>query len=206
MTAAASAADIDHHFNGWYMYFGDHPIGESRWGVHLEGQWRRRDGLARPQQLLLRPAINYTVNKNLMLTGGYGYVESPGSREHRLWQQAMIKYKTGRLSWSTRLRFENRFLPQSRYEHRFRAWERVAVPVSRNYYVTVYDELFVYVPPYNASSAFDQNRAYGALGRHFGPNWNIEIGYMNQALLQRTGRVLDSNHTFVLSLFSRAPL
>jgi hypothetical protein len=29
---------------------------------------------------------------------------------------------------------------------------------------------------------------------------------MNQALLQRTGRVLDSNHTFTLSLFSRAPL
>ncbi len=28
--------------NGWYNYFGDHPVSE-RWGVHLEGQWRRHD-------------------------------------------------------------------------------------------------------------------------------------------------------------------
>jgi len=35
------------NFHGWWNYFGDHPIGGSKWGVHLEGQWRRHDVAAR---------------------------------------------------------------------------------------------------------------------------------------------------------------
>src|SRR5687768_12054866 len=107
-TAFLSAQDrvTDHNAHGWFMYFGDHPLGSSKWGVHLEGQWRRNAVISRWQQLLLRPAINYTLNNNVMLTGGYAYIRSypygeyPALRaatpEHRLWQQAMIRYRTGK--------------------------------------------------------------------------------------------------------------
>ncbi|MEI9814379.1 MAG: DUF2490 domain-containing protein [Acidobacteriota bacterium] len=56
--------------------FGDHPIAKSKWGVHLEGQWRRTDLGLKWQQLLLRPGVNYQLTKNILLTGGYGFVES----------------------------------------------------------------------------------------------------------------------------------
>ncbi|MBC7925616.1 MAG: DUF2490 domain-containing protein, partial [Bryobacteraceae bacterium] len=118
--APASAQVVDHNWNGWGMYFGDHPIGKSRWGVHLEGQWRRSDGFNRWQQLLLRPGVNFEVNKFLLLTGGYAFINSypygefpavaKATPEHRIWEQAALRYKTGKVSWSTRFRFENRFL------------------------------------------------------------------------------------------------
>ncbi len=222
--APARAQVVDDNLNGWAMYFGDHPIGQSRWGVHLEGQWRRHDGFNRWQQLLLRPGINFQVNKLLQLTGGYAFIDSHpygsfptivrATPEHRIWEQAMLRYKTGKLSWSTRLRFENRFLgvrdsagalTDYRYENRFRAWQRATVPLSARYYVTAYDEIWFYVKPYVSSSVLDQNRAYLAVGRKFGPAWEFEAGYMLQSIWQRNGRVLEANHTLMFTVTSRQP-
>lgn len=224
VTAAAQDRVVDNNFHGWFNYFGDHPFGDSKWGVHLEGQWRRNNVVTDWQQMLLRPGINYEVNKTLMLTAGYGFIRTyrygahPTARkfnEHRIWQQAWLRYKTGKISWTTRLRFENRFLDTIeagtgrqyfRFENRFRGWQQIRVPITAKTYFTAYDELWFYVPPYQSNSAFDQNRAYAAMGRMLGKAWRLEVGYMNQALLQRSGRVLESNHTLMVSLFSTARL
>jgi hypothetical protein len=215
---------VDHNLNGWGMYFGDHPIGQSRWGAHLEGQWRRHDAFNRWQQLLLRPGVNYEVSKLLLLTGGYAFINSyrygdyptlaKATPEHRIWEQALLRYKTRKVSWTTRLRFENRFigvrdaagnLNNYRYENRFRAWQRATVPLSRKYYLTGYDEIWFYVKPYVSASALDQNRAYVALGRRFGPAWEFEAGYMLQSIWQRNGRVVEANHTLMFTVVSRQP-
>jgi Protein of unknown function (DUF2490) len=214
---AAQDRRLDHNFHGWYAYFGDHPVANTRWGVHLEGQFRRHNGITQWQQLLLRPGVNYQATKALTLTAGYAFVRShrysdyaaPASafNEHRIWQQAWLRYRTGKVAWSTRLRFENRFIATGdghRFENRLRTWQQATVPVSRRAYLTAYDEVWFYVKPYVSASAFDQNRAYGAVGLHLSPHWRMEAGYMNQSLLQRSGRVLESNHTIVISLFSNA--
>jgi hypothetical protein len=222
--APALAQVVDYNLNGWSMYFGDHPIGKSRWGVHLEGQWRRHDGFNRWQQLLLRPGVNFEVNKLLLLTGGYAFINSypygqfptlaKATPEHRIWEQVLLRYKTGKLSWSTRLRFENRFigvrnaagaLTDYRYENRFRAWQRATVPLSPRYYITAYDEIWFYVKPYVSSSVLDQNRAYLAFGRRFGPAWEFEAGYMLQSIWQRNGGVVEANHTLMFTIISRQP-
>jgi hypothetical protein len=223
VAAPLRAQAVDHNLNGWAMYFGDHPLGQSRWGVHLEGQWRRHDAFNRWQQLLLRPGVNFEVNKLLLLTGGYAFINSyrygqfptvaKATPEHRLWEQALLRYKTGKVSWSTRLRFENRFLGvrnaagvlDYRYENRFRAWQRATVPLTSRYFVTAYDEIWFYVKPYVSSSALDQNRAYVAFGRRFGPAWEVEAGYMLQSIWQRNGRVTEANHTLMFSVISRQP-
>jgi hypothetical protein len=215
----------DHNFHGWFIYFGDHPIAASKWGIHLEGQVRRHDVVAKWQQLLLRPGVNFQASKAVMLTAGYAFVRSgtysefaapaPVSLEHRLWQQAWIRYRTGRTSWSTRLRFENRFLggpdPRTggtayRFENRFRAWQQIKVPLSQKKYFTAYDEFSVYVKPFQSNSVFDQNRAYVAMGFDLKPSLRLEVGYMHQALLVRSGSRLEHNHTIVFSLFSTARL
>jgi hypothetical protein len=210
----------DNNAHGWFNYFGDHPIAEgSRWGVHLEGQYRRHDVMTKWQQLLLRPAVNFDVNKYLQVTGGYAFAETwpygdyPFTRgrfpEHRVWEQATIRLRSGKVAWSTRLRFENRWIGRLsggfRYENRMRMMQRGTVPIKGKLYATAYDEFWFYVKPYVSNSAFDQNRAYGALGYKAGKHWNVEVGYMNQAVLQRSGRVLESNHTLMVSLISNAP-
>lgn len=221
---AADDRKVDNNAHGWYNYFGDHPFGSSKWGAHLEGQYRRHDVITSWQQLLLRPGINYEVNSLLMLTAGYGFIRSypygdyptgvAATPEHRIWQQAWLRYRTGKVRWTTRLRFENRFLGSTnratgetnyRYENRFRGWQQIRVPLSERTYFTAYDEIWFYVKPYVSSSAFDQNRAYAALGVTLDPAWRFEVGYMNQAVLQRSGSVLESNHTLMVSLFSTAP-
>lgn len=214
LPAAAQDRQLEQNFRVWFAYFGDHPFGDSRWGVHLEGQIRRQDGLAYWQNFVLRPALNYQANRLLMLSAGYAYVRSyprnpfAPRNENRIWEQAWWRYRTGSVAWSSRYRFENRFIEgasgQYRFENRFRAWQQASVPLSKRLYITGYDEIFIYVKPYQASSAFDQNRAYAGLGLNMKPGWRFETAYMNQALLLRSGRVLELNHILVFSVFSTA--
>src|SRR5262249_23692754 len=143
--ALAGAQDRihDHNAHGWYNYFGDHPIAGSRWGLHLEGQYRRHNVITQWQQLLLRPGVNYQLRPKVMLTAGYCVVRSyvyseyaapgPATPEHRLWEQVLIRYRTGKVAWGSRLRFENRFVRNGsgyRYENRFRAWQQIRVPIA----------------------------------------------------------------------------
>lgn len=218
--ASAAPVAVDHNAHGWYNYFGDHPVADSKWGIHLEGQYRRHDVVTKWQQLLLRPAINYDVKPSLTLTAGYAYAHTysysdlsapfRATNENRLWEQVQYRYKAGRASLSTRVRFEERFLGSSvpgqgfRYENRLRTWEQVTVPISKKTYFTGYDEVWFYVKPYVSKSSFDQNRAYAALGYRLNPSLRLEVGYMNQALRQRSGLVLESNHTLMVSLYSNA--
>jgi hypothetical protein len=209
----------DHNLHGWYIYFGDHPIANSRWGLHLEGQYRRHDVITRWQQYMFRPGVNYQLTPKVMLTGGWAfqrtYVYSehaapgPALPEHRFWEQAWIRYKSGNIGWSTRLRFENRFLGTGtdyRFENRFRALQQIRVPIAPRRYFTASDEFWVYVKPYVSNSWFDQNRAYAGFGFELRPTLRVETGYMNQTLLARNGSRLEFNHTLMVQLFSTAPI
>ena len=216
LPAAAAAQDrqVEQGFRVWFPYFGDHPFGDSRWGAHLEYQFRFEDGIAQWQQILLRPGLNYQANRFLMLTAGYAYVRSyqpppaPDLNEHRIWEQAWLRYRTGKVAWTSRYRFENRFIEgggRYRYENRFRAWQQATVPLRGRFYATGYSEIWLYVKPYQSSSVFDQNRTYAALGVNIKPGWRFETGYMNQTVLQRSGSVLDVNHILTITILSNAP-
>ena len=211
--------------HGWYNYFGDHPLKTgSRWGIHLEGQWRRHDVIARWQQLLIRPGVNYEANKNLMLTAGYGYVtthrygEFPISvpfPEHRSFQQALVKQPLGKWNLSHRYRLEQRFLGEKRalpdgtrellrrrYENRFRYMYRMMRPILGPWGIALYNEFFLNFGHNVASNVFDQNRAYAAVTHSLGKASRLEVGYMNQIVQQRNGRVFENNHTLQVAVFS----
>jgi hypothetical protein len=218
--------------NGWYMYFGDHHV-SGRWGVHLEGQWRRSNVITNWQQLLLRPGVNYDLNEAVMLTAGYAFIDTwpyggaPAPNrfpEHRFFQQALVRQRIGRTQTSHRYRLEQRLLGETqreadgsvnvnryRYENRFRYMFRANVPLrgrtieKGDWYVGLYNEFFVNFGRNVASNIFDQNRAYAALGYKLGEVGNLEVGYMQQTLLQRSGRVLEYNHTFQVGVYSNLP-
>lgn len=204
------------------MYFGDHQIGKSKWGVHLEGQWRRADLGLRWQQLLLRPGVNYQVHPRLLLTTGYAFIDTHRYGdypvpvkfpEHRFFQQAVWNKRAGRLDLQSRFRLEQREigLPGNgaqpwRHENRFRYMLRANAPLGQSkYYVGLYNELFVNWGRNVVGNHFDQNRAYVALGRNLARQTRIEIGFMEQTLQRRGGVIREHNHTLQLAVSSRMP-
>jgi hypothetical protein len=222
-------AAADNNANAWFMYFGDHPIAKSKWGLHLEGQWRRADVGLKWQQLLIRPGINYQLNKKVALTGGYGFIQTHGygdfplpatAPEHRVFEQATITQRFKKLDWQNRLRFEQRNIgvmtkqPDGtfarsdwRYENRFRYMLRTNVPLSKDgkTYLGLYNEIMFNYGKNVAKNVFDQNRAYVALGRDLGHATKLEAGFMEQTIQQRSGLVFEHNHTLQIAIYSKLP-
>lgn len=216
LSAAAQAQISEPNFNGWYVYNGDHKFSEtSKWALHLEGQWRRFDVITKPQQLLLRPGVNYTINKYLELGGGYVFVPTyryglnPIGRsftEHRLFENLVVRNKIGRISFQNRFRFEQRFLrPVLKYENRFRYLIRGTVPIKGPWYVTAYNEVFIPFKPETHPAFADQNRTAALVGYKLNSHWRAEVGYMYQPVWQRNGRIREDNSTLLLMLWSDQP-
>jgi hypothetical protein len=229
MLAPAQAADV-HNTNGWLMYFGDHPVGKSGWGVHLEGQVRRSDTFLKWQQILLRPAVNFQTGPKTMLTAGYGFVQTyrygdapvaSAFPEHRIFEQTTVILKFANLDWQNRFRLEQRYLgvmaPAAgggferaawRHENRFRYMARTSIPLrvgdGKNY-IGIYDEIFFNFGRNVGANTFDQNRAYIAFGRNIGRETRFEVGFLEQTLQQRSGLVFEHNHTIQAAVFSRLP-
>jgi len=217
----------DHNFHGWFVYSGDHPVG-GRWGAHLELQWRRHDFIAQPQQLLLRPAINLRLTERVGFSSGYAYVSTHryGSYpipapfpEHRIYQQVTLRHGSGKVELQHRGRLEQRWIgtrtaPLSgtigldgwRYQNRVRYLLRLGVPLKNpRWYIAVSNEIFLNLPPRHSAATFDQNRAFAGLGYKLGKDTRLEAGYLQQSLLQRSGRVLELNHTIQIGLYSTLP-
>lgn len=227
-TIGASAADhTESNQNLWLNYVGDHPFYTgSKWGLHLESQFRRSDYGEHWQQLLLRPGINYTISPALSLSAGYGWVDTypygdiripQDFPEHRFWEQVAYNHKWLGLEWTHRLRLEQRRIGEVsavtgdvtnwRYENRIRYMLRTAVPLSsdKKWYLALWDEVFFNFGTNVSMNYLDQNRAFIGLGRQLTPTTKLEIGFMEQTVQRRGGVVWENNHTAAVWLMSKWP-
>ncbi len=166
------------------------------------------------QQLLLRAALNVHLHPDLLISAGYGFVQTwpygafPSSAafpEHRLWEQAQLNSQVSRVRFQNRARLEQRFLGQlskdsdgdyfvdgNQETNRFRHLFRITVPLNRAWmtaktvFISLYDEIFLNFgsPPVKANR-FDQNRTTASLGYHFTDDFNLQVGYIYQ-LIERT--------------------
>lgn len=214
----------------WYMYFGDHPLGDGPWGLHFDGQLRMEGAFDRRNQLLLRPGINYDLSENVQLSGGYAYIDTsapagspPGFDvpENRWWEQLIIKQPLGAVRLTHRYRLEQRFIGNVRpdvsgggrveghtYTNRFRYFLKGTVPLSEGsrWYGAFYNELMIGFGKNVRHNIFDQNRSYGALGIRISNDTSLEIGYLLQIVQRPSGTLIQYNHTFQLGLFSSRPI
>jgi hypothetical protein len=212
--------------HAWFSYSGDHRV-SGPWGVHFDGQWRRSDLGLTWQQYQLRPGLNYEVSDRLLLTVGYAYTRTypynegqtgAAYPEHRIYQQALVRHNWNSLRLQHRIRMEERFIkstssrPESwRYQNRFRYSAKVEVPISRKedgrmeWYLPAYDEIFIGIPPNYGARPFDQNRLFVGIGHAF-DEAKIEVGYLNQFIGQRNGRVFEFNNTLFVAVSSNFDL
>lgn len=229
--ATAPAASVyDSNGNLWLNYVGDHPLGDTKWGIHLESQFRLSDMGADWQQLLVRPGINYSLNPHITLSAGfarittypYGDFPSPDDfPENRWWEQLAVNHKAFGLDWTHRIRLEQRNIgtlsPDSsgnyhhdgwRYENRIRYMLRTTIPISndKKWYVPVWNEIFINFGDNVYRNHFDQNRAFIGIGRKLSDSTRLEVGFMEQTLQRRGGIIHENNHTVAVWLLSKWPL
>ncbi len=90
-----------------------------------------------------------------------------------------------------------------RFDVRLRAMARWIHPVREHWYTHLSVEPMAVLSA--ASSHFDQNRTYLAVGRHLQKNLRLELGYLNQFAIQRTpaqnARTFRFNHALHLFLY-----
>jgi len=192
------ASSQNSEFGNWLLYIGNKKL-NSKWNIHNEVQYRNYNAIGDLEQLLLRTGIGYNLtenNNNLLL--GYGYIlsenyigdtdEKVSVNEHRIFQQFTTKHKVGKLKFSHRYRFEQRFV-ESNFKMRFRYFLSLQIPlttkekIDNTYYLSAYNEIFLNTK----TSIFDRNRLYGGLGYHLNSSIRFEAGYMNQ-FFETSGR------------------
>ncbi len=183
----------EEELGAWYMYFGMNRISE-RLSVHTEVQFRLYETTDNFNQLLLRTGLNYHINPNAILTGGYAYIDTDPSfesdealvnniKEHRIFQQFILTNKVWELLFEHRYRLEQRFITvenedspffERNTEHRARYRLQVMLPLTDTFFLNFYDEVFINLQ----NNIFDQNRLYFAGGIHLTENSNVQIGYL----------------------------
>ena len=170
----------------WYMYFGTNKIAE-RFSLHTEAQFRFYETSSNFNQLLLRTGLNYHINPNAIATGGYGFISTDGtfeefpnetnSKEHRIFEQFILKNKVWEFLFEHRYRLEQRFLDfgdATDTQHRARYRIQMTLPLSDTFFLNFYDELFINLQ----DDLFGQNRLYGAVGAHISKNSSVQVGYL----------------------------
>ncbi|MEW2922445.1 DUF2490 domain-containing protein [Muricauda sp. ANG21] len=187
----------------WYMYFGANKIAE-RFSIHTEAQFRYYETASNFNQLLLRTGLNYHINPNAIATGGYAFISTDGtfeefpdevnSKEHRIFQQFILKNKVWEFLFEHRYRLEQRFLDfgdATDTQHRARYRIQLTLPLTDTFFLNFYDELFINLQ----DDLFGQNRLYGALGINISGNSSVQVGYLRN---QFTNAVYDR---FQIGLF-----
>lgn len=176
----------EEELGAWYMYFGTSRISE-RLSIHSEAQFRYYETTGNFNQLLLRTGLNYHINPEAIATLGYGYISTDGSfdepvgsldsREHRIFQQFIVKNKLSVVDLEHRYRLEQRFISlggNSNTEHRARYRLQIQFPIAGDFFASLYDEIFLNLQ----GEVFGQNRAYAALGYRVSPNLSVQLGYL----------------------------
>ena len=183
----------------WYMYFGMNKIAE-RWSLHTEAQFRYYETSGNFNQLLLRTGANYHITPNAIVTGGYAFINTDPNfedfrafgdilvediriKEHRIFQQFILKNKVWEFLFEHRYRLEQRFITfgetgdsdfSKSTQHRARYRIQATLPLTDTFFLNFYDELFINLQ----DNLFGQNRLYGALGVHITDNSSLQVGWL----------------------------
>lgn len=200
-----------------------------RLSVYLELQPRFANFMTSMLQLQARGALNFHLNDDVTFSLGYVYTETwpygefPAPArfpEHRLWEQAQLNHKMGRVYFQHRARLEQRFIGNMAqgedgeyaltgfdYSNRVRYLIRATVPLNRatleprTVFVTLYDEIFInFASPLVKANIFDQNRASLSLGYQATDAWSVQAGYLNQFIEKPDGLRFESNHGLLVTL------
>ena len=206
---------------GWLASFNTVKL-KGKWSLHTDVQLRSTHELVHINQILLRPGINYQLNKKMIVSAGYAYThvrgvvagESGYIPDHRIWEQFIYNHRIKPIYTQHRFRLEQRFLTKpvldngkikggkDFYANRIRYINRKKMPLqkqpeyTKGAFVALQNEVFLnFGNTKNLNGKiFDQNRLYGAAGYRLSKAFDIEAGYMYQYV---QGRNSGTNNNII---------
>ena len=132
----------------------------------------------------------------------YGFIQGSSSKEHRFALQHVKSYgKLLNFDWSTRTRLEHRlFEDNDTTSQRFRFLLRAQKPVSSNYNLAIWNELFLNLSNDHLSgnTTTDRNRFFIGLNQSYHQS-KFEFGYLNQYVPRSEQNTME--HLLVVYLF-----
>ncbi|MDE1193395.1 MAG: DUF2490 domain-containing protein [Arachidicoccus sp.] len=187
----------------------------NRLNGYLELQWRRADWLKSWQQGMVRSGINYKINNECAVMVGYAYINTydygkytiaaqPNTfGEHRIFEQITYASQSGNITFSNRLRLEQRWLAKYTeinsskpddwsYLNRVRYMPRIDLSINKKVYTSLYDEVFIGFGKNVGQNVFDQNRIALLAGYKFSKTFKAEFGALYQTV-QLARRIDDKN-------------
>lgn len=215
-------------FSGWFADFSTFKL-SNKYSIHFDGQLRSTDDIEHISTLLLRTGLNMQVKKNMTATAGYAFIHnrrvigsiSGYAPEHRIWEQFIVSHPLANTTFAHRFRLEQRFISKSVvennslqnegnvYANRFRYFFRTLLPLKSKLlantpFIGLQNEVFVNFGDKSAVNGefFDQNRAYLSFGYRFSPEFDLELGYMNQYINGRNN-IFTNNHIVQVATYLR---
>jgi hypothetical protein len=160
---------------------------------------------------ILRPAIGVQLNPRVQLLAGYQYQlndrqDRPDIREHRLWQQALIRLagKPGKAVLFSRTRLEQRFIEnQGDDTMRVRQFVRGQVWLDERWSLIGTGEGFIGLEDtsWGQREGLEQTRLFAGAGYAITPRLTLEAGLQDQRLIREGPD--RTNRTVNISLFYR---
>jgi hypothetical protein len=220
-TTAQAQRVTDPNANLWISHWGDQRF-RDKWSFHTEAHIRRANLGADWQQLLIRPAVNYHLNDQVMFTLGYSYYFNYQygaypinfqNWENHLYQQVQLGSAYGRLRIAHRFRMEERFIAklvaseedptegvfdEYVYQNRFRYRMWLTLPLGHEkvapgvFSANLYDEVFLNFGNSQRLDYINQNRISALLGYQVSGPFSILAGYLYQ-VIERPGAAMGAD-------------
>lgn len=201
----------------WYQYFWNTKLGESKFSLKGDVQYRDWEIIGDFQQFIIRGGLNFKPTSNLGFTLGYAYFSSGAYgestqtvSENRIFQDIDLSQKVGnRIYISHRLRFEERWIENQDLRLRFRYLFALNIPLNNSIiqkntlYVSVSDEAFLNgqkdIGNNQKVKIFDRNWLYGGVGYGLKDNLKLQLGFLNQSTSNSDNNnlVLTIHHSFL---------
>lgn len=181
-----------HDFQTWTNITANMPFNaQSKLRYWLETQERYGLNASRLSQVLIRPGIGYSLNEASSIWWGYGwfhtstpFTENPHN-ENRMWQQYLWNKNYFNVTFSHRMRLEQRFIQNEPYvQWRFRDWWKMFIPLRDNsqFSVVIHNEVFLHFE----HRVLTQDRLFVGLGNQINQHVRTEIGYIKQRIFRES--------------------
>ncbi|MFL0682882.1 uncharacterized protein DUF2490 [Algoriphagus aquaeductus] len=196
LCAIPTFAQDPNDLGAWYMYFGNFRFKESPWAIHGEAQLRSFQVSSDLDQLLLRTGLQYNLKSGqASFLTGYASITSGTSgksretfHENRIFQEAILRQKLGKIGLTHRYRYEQRWIEDQDFRTRFRYTLFLNIPLNSkelseqgSWYLQAYDEIFINgEKPNERIEYFDRNRLYLGLGYRLQKGVAMQLGFLEQ--------------------------
>ena len=209
---ASANSHVENDLGLWTSVYIKLPVSE-KIKTSFEVHPRIQNNITHINQLLLRPSVGYQVNKNLSLWQGYGWITNyipRFAREQRTWQQVLYEKEFSRFTFSSRFRFEERFIQDVEgVSLRGRDLIKFVFPLNKkkDWGLVLSDELFVNLISHfhGPQAGIDQNRLFVGLSKKISENVKLEGGYQLQYINNNSPKADRLNHIIRVNMYFTLP-